>query len=128
MESLLTKSHSHRVQIYYEDTDHSGAVYHANYLRYLERAREHMFGIDALVELQQSRGVGFVVYKVELTFRGAARFGDNLEVRSDATRESDYRLIVKQNVVRPVDNTVLVEGIVQLACVNAEGTLVSLPF
>jgi len=69
-----------------------------------------------------------VVYKVELTFRGAARFGDNLEVRSNATRESDYRLIVKQNVVRPVDNTVLVEGIVQLACVNAEGTLVSLPF
>ena len=33
--------HEHRVQIYYEDTDHSGVVYHANYLKYFERAREH---------------------------------------------------------------------------------------
>ncbi len=128
MQSLLTESHVHRVQIYYEDTDHSGAVYHANYLRYLERAREHMFGIDSLVDLQKTQGIGFVVYKVELTFKGAARFGDSLEVRSDAGRESDYRLLVKQNVVRPADDSLLVEGLVQLACVNAEGALVRLPF
>ena len=128
MESLLSESHVHRVQIYYEDTDHSGAVYHANYLRYLERAREHMFGIESLVELQQEQGVGFVVYKVELTFKAAARFGDTLEVHSSAIRESDYRLNVKQNVERPADGTLLVEGLVQLVCVNGDGTLVRLPF
>lgn len=128
MESLLSRSHAHDVQIYYEDTDHSGAVYHANYLRYLERAREHMFGIEALVELQKGQGVGFVVYKVELTFKDAAHFGDSLQVLSQATRESDYRLRVKQDVVRPADGAHLVEGVVQLACVNAEGSLVALPF
>jgi len=128
MESLLTRSHVHAVQIYYEDTDHSGAVYHANYLRYLERAREHMFGIEALVELQRDRGIGFVVYKVEMTFKGAAHFGDALEVHSEASRESDYRLRVKQDVLRPADGATLVEGVVQLACVNADGSLVPLPF
>lgn len=128
MQTLLTQSHVHTVQIYYEDTDHSGAVYHANYLRYLERAREHMLGIEALVELQKTRGMGFVVYKVELTFKNAAHFGDSVEVHSDATRESDYRLLINQNVVRPADNSLLVEGVVQLACVGANGALVALPF
>ena len=47
-------------QIYYEDTDHSGVVYHANYLKFFERAREHML-IDALVKLHKEQNVGFVV-------------------------------------------------------------------
>ena len=51
--------HIHRVQIYYEDTDHSGAVYHANYLKYFERAREHLLGTDELVRLWDVDGIGF---------------------------------------------------------------------
>ena len=39
-------AHRHEIQIYYEDTDHSGVVYHANYLKYFERAREHMLGVE----------------------------------------------------------------------------------
>ncbi len=54
--------HEHRVQIYYEDTDHSGLVYHANYLKYFERAREHMLGLAELRRLYDEDGVGFVVY------------------------------------------------------------------
>lgn len=119
--------HLHPVQIYYEDTDHSGFVYHANYLRYLERAREHMLGVAELVRLQREEGVGFVVYKVELTFREGAVFGDSLEVRSTMTRESDYRLIVRQDVVRAGSDKVMVSGLVQLACINQAKQLVPLP-
>ena len=51
------------LQIYYEDTDLSGSVYHANYLRYFERAREHLLGPPELVRLWKDEGIGFVVYK-----------------------------------------------------------------
>ena len=40
--------HVHPVQINYEDTDHSGVVYHANYLKYFERAREHSLGVEGV--------------------------------------------------------------------------------
>ena len=67
--------HRHLVHIYYEDTDLSGVVYHANYLKYFERAREHMLGRAELVRLLDEDGVGFVVYKASLSFRKGARLG-----------------------------------------------------
>ena len=74
--------HEHRVQIYYEDTDHSGVVYHANYLKYFERAREHMLGTDELRRLFVEDGIGFAVYKAELTYKEGAVFGDTLVIES----------------------------------------------
>lgn len=64
--------HVHAVQVYYEDTDLSGAVYHANFLKYFERAREHLLGPDELVRLWRDAGIGFVVYRCELRFREPA--------------------------------------------------------
>lgn len=117
----------HPVQIYYEDTDHSGVVYHANYLKYFERAREHLLGVDALVRLYRESGIGFVVYKAELTYREGAVFGDALEIRTTVRAESEYRAVFRQDVWRPSGRTPLVEGIVQLVCVNREKQLVPLP-
>ena len=68
--------HRFPVSIYYEDTDFSGLVYHANYLKYCERAREHLLGRDRLVRMWSETGMGFVVYRAELQFREPARFGD----------------------------------------------------
>ena len=90
--------HVHQVIIYYEDTDFSGLVYHANYLKYFERAREHLLGVDELVRLYRDDGIGFVVYRAELTFREGARHGDHLEVRTTVTTESPYRAVFKQDV------------------------------
>ena len=67
----MSDYHSHRVHIYYEDTDLSGVVYHANYLKYFERAREHMLGRAKLVQLLEEEGKGFVVCKCSLTFYGS---------------------------------------------------------
>jgi len=117
--------HSHRVQIYYEDTDFSGVVYHANYLKYFERAREHMLGVEHLVDLYQRDGIGFVVYKAAMTFREGARFGDIIEVRSSVRAESAYRLIFQQDIWRGERR--LVEGEVHLACVDRNNKLVALP-
>ncbi len=117
--------HLHAVQIYYEDTDHSGLVYHANYLKYFERAREHLLGSDELVRLLREEGLGFVVYKCEMTFRQGAVFGDRLEIRTTPRLESAFRVVFQQDVHRGAE--LLVNGVVQMVCVNADTKLVPIP-
>ena len=125
--STEMREHSHKVQIYYEDTDLSGVVYHSNYLKYFERAREHCLGSDELVRLWDEDGLGFVVYKVEVTYREGARLGDVLDIRSTVEIESPYRAVFRQNVWREGGSKPLVEGIVQLVCVDANQKLTPLP-
>ena len=115
------------LRIYYEDTDFSGMVYHANYLRYMERAREHLIGPAELVRLWNDDGVGFVVYKAELTFREPAKFGDELEVRTTVERTSAWRAVFHQDVWRVGGTSPLVEGLVHLVAVDKAGKLVKLP-
>ena len=118
--------HVHRVQIYYEDTDLSGAVYHANYLRFFERGREHLIGQERLVALLE-QGVAFVVYRCELTFRAPATLGDTLEIRTTPSRASDYRAVFHQNVYREGDKQPIVKGVVEMVAVDRGGKPVLLP-
>lgn len=120
-----TYPHVHRVQIYYEDTDHSGLVYHANYLKYFERAREHLLGPDEVLRLLRDEGIGFVVYKCELTFKQGAEFGDVLEIRSTPRAESAFRIVFRQDVYRR--DELLVQGVVHMVCVDARKKLVPIP-
>lgn len=115
------------LQIYYEDTDLSGSVYHANYLRYFERAREHLLGPAELVRLWRDEGIGFVVYKCELSFREPATLGDMLEVRTSVKMESDFRAVFYQSVWRAGGKQAMTEGTVQLVCVDRSNKLVALP-
>jgi tol-pal system-associated acyl-CoA thioesterase len=118
----------HRVRIYYEDTDLSGLVYHANYLKYFERAREHIIGPEALARMWNEEGVGFVVYKAEMTFREGAQLGDEVEVRTRTERESRYRVIFHQNVYRVGEREkAMVEGRVELVCIDRDRNLVTIP-
>ena len=117
----------HRVNVYYEDTDFSGLVYHANYLKYFERAREHLLGRARLLELWETQGLGFVVYRADLTFREGARFGDELEVRSTVAIQSDYRAVFHQEAWRLGSDKPLVSSEIHLVCVDREQRLVRLP-
>jgi tol-pal system-associated acyl-CoA thioesterase len=121
--------HVHRVQIYYEDTDHSGVVYHANYLKYFERAREHVLGTEQLVRLLREDGIGFVVYKASLVYKKGAVFGDTIEIRTTTTKGSDYRISFRQDVYRASSSAeeLLVEGRIELVCVDRDSQLVALP-
>lgn len=113
------------VQIYYEDTDHSGLVYHANYLKYFERAREHLLGVEELLRLYRDEGLGFVVYRCELSFKQGAVFGDTIEIRSRATLESEYRARFDQDAYR--GDTLLVKGVVEMVCLGPEKQVVPIP-
>lgn len=73
----------YRTLVYYEDTDLSGFVYHANYLKYFERAREDIIGIGFLKELFD-RQIHFVVAKALLTYKAPATHADDIIIRSQA--------------------------------------------
>jgi acyl-CoA thioester hydrolase len=123
----LPTTHVHPVTIYYEDTDFSGVVYHPNYLKYFERAREELLGVDFLARLYRDSGVGFVVYKCELTFKEGAVHGDRLEIRTVPRAESEYRSVFDQSVWRVGGAAPLVTGQVQMVCVDRANKLVPLP-
>jgi tol-pal system-associated acyl-CoA thioesterase len=118
--------HLYPVQIYYEDTDFSGVVYHANYLKFFERAREHMIGIAELKRLYQE-GFSFVVYRMEIDLRGSASHGDLLEVRSTVNLQGRLRLRFHQSLYHPQQPKSLVEAIISLACLNPKNKPVPLP-
>lgn len=125
----MTATFTHTVQIYYEDTDHSGAVYHANYLKYFERAREHALGTAELVRMAREQGLGFVVYKASLVYKKPAAFGDTVEIRTAIQKSSDYRLEFRQDAYRESGGSseLLVEGQIELVCVDRDNQLVALP-
>jgi len=123
----MSDLHTHRVKVYYEDTDLSGAVYHANYLKFFERAREHFIGPEVLASLWEDRGIGFVVYEANLTFKKSAGLADDLEVRTRAERQSDYRALFEQTVHHVGQDSALVEGDIDIVCVGESGDLVELP-
>ena len=120
-------AHRFEVTIYYEDTDFTGRVYHANYLKYFERAREHLLGVEELVRLYREDGVGFVVYRADLTFKEGAYHGDRVAIVTEVRAESPYRAIFHQRALRAADGALLVEGEVHLVCVDARDKLVKLP-
>lgn len=124
---MLTTPHVFEVQVYYEDTDFSGVVYHANYLRYFERAREHVLGAGELVRLWREEQKGFVVYKATQQFKEGAVFGDLLEIRSVARLESAYRVVFDQRAHRKSDGKLLVDATIEMVCIDGQRRPVPIP-
>ncbi|MBL0713846.1 MAG: YbgC/FadM family acyl-CoA thioesterase [Desulfosarcina sp.] len=116
-----------QVQVYYEDTDHSGVVYHANYLKFFERAREGVIGPATLAALWKEQGLGFAVYKAAINFLDGAEFGDTLDIVSTVRKDSDYRLVWQQEAWRPGAAKAAVKAEIHLVCVDREKNLRPLP-
>jgi len=95
------------VRVYYEDTDFTGIVYHANYLRYMERGRTNylrLIGADhrALFEAAASEapGFAFVVRSMSIDFRKPARMDDLLEVVTEPEEVKGASITLNQRVMR----------------------------
>ncbi|MFH1981571.1 MAG: thioesterase family protein [Pseudomonadota bacterium] len=115
------------IQVFYEDTDHSGVVYHANYLKYFERAREHVIGAETLVRLWKDAGMGFAVYKADVAFHDGAEFGDLLEIRSRFRQDSDYRQVWHQEAWRPGGKKPAVSADIHMVCLGRDRKLIPIP-
>ena len=112
-----------QVRVYYEDTDFTGIVYHANYLRFMERGRTNylrLLGADhrALFEETEKEAPGFhfVVRHMDIDFRKPARMDDVLEIVTSAAEVRGASITMHQKVMRGED--LLIEAQVQVAFVS----------
>jgi len=93
------------VKVYYEDTDAGGVVYHANYLKFMERARSELL-IDkgfSVVRCEKEFGVLFVVKSMDIDFASSARLGDDLVVVTKVLKLGKVVLVMQQSVYNDGD-------------------------
>ena len=115
--------HVMQVRVYYEDTDFSGAVYHASYLRFMERGRTNYLrllgaGQRAMFEEaeREAPGFAFVVRSMQLDFRKPARMDDLLEIVTTPSEVKGASVILHQQVNR--GDEMLIEAHVKVAFVS----------
>ncbi len=115
--------HVMSVRVYYEDTDFSGMVYHASYLRFMERGRTNylrLLGADQRALFEESEkeapGFAFVVRSMQIEFRKAARMDDVLEVITAPQDVRGASITLDQRIMR--GDEVLIEARVQVAFVS----------
>jgi acyl-CoA thioester hydrolase len=116
------------VRIYYEDTDCGGVVYHANYLKYFERARtQYLEGHGISIRRLLEDGTQFMVIHAEVTYRAPARYGDTLAIETWLSERTKARLTFSHIVRERASRRVVADGAATLAAVNREGKLTRLP-
>lgn len=116
------------IRIYYEDTDAVGVVYHANYIKYLERARTEYFRTHGfLVAKLAEEGFVFPVIKIEMDFKSPAFHDDLLAVETVPVRTGGSTFTLNQRIIRHRDRKLLVEGLVTLACINKDHKATRIP-
>jgi acyl-CoA thioester hydrolase len=115
--------HVMTVRVYYEDTDFSGIVYHANYLRFMERGRTNhlrLLGADhrALFAeaAQEAPGFAFVVRSMRIEFLKSARMDDVLDIITAPQEVKGASITLHQQILR--GNELLVEADVRVAFVS----------
>jgi len=113
--------HRFPLRVYFEDTDLSGVVYHANYLRFMERARSDMLrgaGIDQRAAHEDGTG-SYAIADLAIRYRAPARLDDDLLVISRVTETRAASCAIHQRVMR--DGLVLAEAEIVAAFLSPQG-------
>jgi len=109
-------------RIYYEDTDFTGLVYHANYVRFFERGRSdflRLAGVSHSLLLQGAEPLGFAVNRMELAFLKPARIDDALQIRTAFETIKGPRIFIAQRLERGGEP--LVTARVEVCCISLTG-------
>ena len=118
---FVGREHRFALTVYFEDTDTAGIVYHANYLRFFERARSDMLraaGIDQHKAIDEGLGA-YAVSEMDIKWRKSAKLDDDLIVISRVTQVRTASCSIHQRVMRGRD--VLAEATVTAAFLTPEG-------
>jgi len=119
---LVGREHQLPVRIYYEDTDFTGVVYHANYLRYFERGRSDFFrvvGVSHSALLQRPDPAAFTITRMTVDFKRAARIDDALLVRTTYDSVRGPRLFISQRITRGEE--LIATAAIEAACIDLKG-------
>lgn len=123
--SLTDNGHELVQRVYYEDTDFSGAVYHARYLHFMERARTEFIRCKGLTQSQThdsaspDDAIAFVVSNIAIDYNLPARMDDVLKIVTEPISLRGARMELHQRIYRDTD--LLTDAKVTVACVNGNG-------
>ena len=119
-----------KFRVYYEDTDASGRVYHANYLKYLERGRSNLIYQSNYnhQELLKKFNIIFVVKNLSINYLSPAFFEDILEVQTSLNQLSRVKLNFNQKILRHTELLVDAEVmVIPRSCSCSIQSMVALP-
>ncbi|MBE8183057.1 MAG: YbgC/FadM family acyl-CoA thioesterase [Candidatus Portiera sp.] len=109
-----------KLKVYLEDTDAGGVVYHANYLKYMERARTDFighYGLERNYMLEKNQI--FLVRKMDISFHSPAFLDDELQADASIIELHKYAASFKQQVIRTSDSALLCSAYTQVVCVDS---------
>jgi acyl-CoA thioester hydrolase len=118
------RQHWISVRVYYEDTDFTGMVYHANYLRFFERGRsDHLrdAGISHQSLLDRPDPAAFTLTNVNVTYKRPAKVDDLLQIRTRYLGMDGPRIRFEQACLR--DGQIIAEAEITAVMIHADGRL-----
>lgn len=116
------RQHWIEIRVYYEDTDFTGMVYHANYLRFFERGRSDFLrdaGVSHQDLLDRADPAAFTLTHIEVDYKRAARVDDLLSVRTRCVGLKGARMLFQQTCLRGED--VIAEGRITAVIIHPDG-------
>ena len=124
---MLKSKHEISFRVYYEDTDLGGIVYHANYLKFAERARTEWLRELGLEQsyLKTHGGLSFLVHHLEIAYQSPAKLDDLITIETTLEELKKASLKMKQILKR--EDKPLATLSVTIACVNSSGKPSPLP-
>lgn len=126
--AIIERVHRLPVRVYYEDTDFTGVVYYANYLKFLERGRTDFLRCAGVGHAELAAGgdpLGFAVREANVKFHKPARIDDALTVETALDAAKGARIRMSQHIRRGAD--LLIEAAVEAACIGFDGRPRRLP-
>ena len=119
--SKIFKHKDFELTIFVEDTDFQGFVYHANYIKYFERARSNFLTINGISQndLRQSN-LGFVIKRIDIDFLYPAKLSEKLIVQTEVEKKSKARMLFNQKIISDDNKNQICQGSVEVCMVDIE--------
>ena len=106
--------------VYVEDTDFQGFVYHANYIKYFERARSDFLTSNNISQIElKELDLVFVIKSIEINYLLPAKLGEELTVQTHVTKKTNARMIFDQEIFNTKTSEIICNGVVEVCLVNA---------
>jgi len=114
-----THNYKHTLRVYYEDTDCGRIVYHANFLKFMERSRtEWLYHLGYGDKALHGYGIGFAVTSVDLHFKQPAKVGQLLEVSAAVSASRRASMTFSHEIYCKKTGALVCKGKVHVACLN----------
>ena len=105
--------------VYVEDTDFQGFVYHANYIKYFERARSDFLTSNNISQTElKELDLVFVIKSIEINYLLPAKLGEELTVQTHVTKQTNARMVFDQEILNTETSERICNGVVEVCLVD----------